>query len=84
MQDFLDYAQIKSGKFRINIKPFNIHQTLEKVMCIQREKAVEGGLEFVAHTPSIRLEEEVASPSCRKSPLVYTDEQRVMQVLLNL
>ena len=34
VQDLLDYAQIKSGKFRINIKPFNIREMVEKVMCI--------------------------------------------------
>jgi len=35
VQDFLDYAQIKSGKqFRTNIKPFNIRETIERVMCI--------------------------------------------------
>jgi len=34
VQDFLDYAQIKAGKFRQNIKEFNIRDTVEKVMCI--------------------------------------------------
>ena len=53
VQDFLDYAQIKSGKFRINIKPFDIHDMLEKVICIQREKATESGLELKAVLPNI-------------------------------
>ena len=36
IQDLLDYAQIKSGKFRQNIVDFNIREAVEKVMCIQR------------------------------------------------
>ena len=34
IQDLLDYAQIKSGKFRQNIEEFNIREAVEKVMCI--------------------------------------------------
>ena len=58
-------------------------------MCIQREKATESGLELKAVTPNI-WKHEVQSSSLiiqsgpRSSPVVYTDEQRVMQVLLNL
>lgn len=37
VQDMLDLAQIKSGKFRKNIKEFNIRKTIEKVMSIQRK-----------------------------------------------
>jgi hypothetical protein len=33
----LDLAQIKSGKFRKNIKEFNIRKAVEKVMSIQRK-----------------------------------------------
>ena len=32
--DLLDYAQIKAGKFRKQIKPFNIREAVENVMCI--------------------------------------------------
>ena len=39
VQDFLDYAQIKAGKFRINNVKFNVKEAIEKVMCIQRKKA---------------------------------------------
>jgi len=39
VQDFLDYAQIKEGKFRKQIKAFNIREAVENVMCIQRKKA---------------------------------------------
>lgn len=36
VQDLLDYAQIKSGKFRRNMLLFNIREAVEQVMCIQR------------------------------------------------
>lgn len=48
VQDLLDYAQIKAGKFRKNISTFDIRESVEKVMCIQRTKAEEKGLEFYA------------------------------------
>ena len=34
VQDLLDYAQIKAGKFRKNIEQFDIHDAIEQVMCI--------------------------------------------------
>lgn len=40
IQDLLDYAQIKAGKFRKNVQSFNIRNAIEKVMCIQRKKAL--------------------------------------------
>ena len=39
VQDLLDYAQIKADKFRKNISTFNIIESVEKVMCVQRMKA---------------------------------------------
>ena len=46
VQDLLDYAQIKAGKFRKNITSFNIRESIEKVMCIQRMKAEEKNIDF--------------------------------------
>jgi len=34
IQDLLDFAQIKAGKFRKNIEYFNIRDAIEQVMCI--------------------------------------------------
>ena len=34
VQDLLDYAQIKAGKFRKNISNFDIRKSIETVMCI--------------------------------------------------
>mmetsp|Transcript_26458 Transcript_26458/g.40393 ORF Transcript_26458/g.40393 Transcript_26458/m.40393 type:complete len:114 (-) Transcript_26458:793-1134(-) len=96
VQDLLDFAQIKSGNFRKNIKSFNIRETVDNVMCIQRRKAEQQKIELKATFTNIReastfvpatLENfRIHKTNERKlfSPIVYTDEQRVMQVLLNL
>ena len=34
VQDLLDFAQIKAGKFRKNIQEFNIREAIEQAMCI--------------------------------------------------
>jgi len=80
VQDFLDYAQIKSGKFRMNIKPFNVVEAVEKVILIQKLKAAESGI-------LLKSEFDSWAPRGENSPKelrVITDEQRVMQVLLNI
>lgn len=41
VQDLLDYAQIKANKFRKVLNTFNIRESVERVMCIQRQKAQE-------------------------------------------
>lgn len=46
VQDLLDYAQIKAGKFRKNISEFNIRKSVEKVMSIQRLNAQKKGIDF--------------------------------------
>lgn len=35
IQDLLDYAQIKAGKFRKNIKRFNVRESVQSVIDIQ-------------------------------------------------
>mmetsp|Transcript_1030 Transcript_1030/g.1236 ORF Transcript_1030/g.1236 Transcript_1030/m.1236 type:complete len:132 (+) Transcript_1030:795-1190(+) len=84
VQDFLDYSQIKSGNFRKNIKGFNIRKTIEKVMSIQRRKAESLKLNFFASFENIGKQNTPIQKDGRHSPIVFTDEQRVMQVLLNL
>jgi len=83
VQDLLDYAQIKAGKFRKNISKFDIRKSVETVMCIQRQKALDNNIDFyptfknIAETPD-------NLPDSMFSPEVCTDEERVMQVLLGL
>ena len=84
VQDLLDYAQIKSGKFRKNISTFNIKQSIEKIMCIQRKSAEQKGIKFEAVYINICENEYDYESSTKFSPMVRTDEQRVMQVLLGL
>ena len=36
IQDMLDYAQIKAGKFRQNLKTFNVKTTIEEIISIQK------------------------------------------------
>jgi signal transduction histidine kinase len=35
VQDLLDFAQIKSGKFRKGLKKFNLRESVGKVVAIQ-------------------------------------------------
>ena len=72
VQDFLDFAQIKTGKFRKQITTFNIRDTVEKVMSIQRKKAEDAGIRFFATFNNINVWlEELES---MHSPLVTADE----------
>lgn len=53
IQDMLDYAQIKSKKFRRNIEVFDIRNAVDKVMSIQRKKALEKKLDFFVEYKNI-------------------------------
>ena len=39
IQDLLDYAQINSGKFRINYQFFDIRETIKEIISIQMKQA---------------------------------------------
>jgi len=94
VQDFLDYAQIKSGKFRTNIHPFNLRETIRKVVNIQIEKARSRDIELNERftingidslEQSSNKDSTLQDTSTEMfSTLVYSDEQRLIQVLLNL
>ena len=58
VQDLLDYAQIKAGKFRKNFNTFNIRESVEKVMCIQRKNALEKNIDFYVEFVNIRDPED--------------------------
>lgn len=53
IQDFLDYSQMKAGKFRTNLTKFDVCQAVEKVMDIQRHKAKEMQLQFTCKFKNI-------------------------------
>ena len=85
VQDLLDYAQIKAGKFRQNITTFNIRNSVEKVMSIQRLNAEKKGISFEVEYENIAKDEAHANGrEGRFSPIIKCDEQRIMQVLLGL
>ena len=46
ISDFLDFSQIKSGKFTKNNKRFDICQSIEKVIAIQKIQAAQKGIEL--------------------------------------
>ena len=82
IQDLLDYSQIKAGKFRQNFTKFNIRDTIEKVMCIQRQKAKDKKLGFGVKFRGINKSD--SSLLMGHSPIISCDEHRIMQVLLGL
>ena len=53
IQDLLDFAQIKEGKFRKNICQFNIREAIEEVMSIQRHAIDQKVIQFTASYENI-------------------------------
>lgn len=98
VQDLLDYAQIKARKFRKQILRFDIRKSIEKVMCIQRQRAIERGIEFKATYENFQdLSQEAAQNMIDEGidrlepdsngkfcPVICSDESRIKQVLLGL
>ena len=81
VQDFLDYAQIKTGKFRKNITKFNIRDTVEKVIKMQSKKALDTKIKLFASFINIGPDD---TDSSQNSPMILADEKRIMQIILNL
>jgi len=48
VQDLLDFAQIKAGKFRKSGEWFDIKKAVEGVICIQAQQAKAKGIELTA------------------------------------
>ena len=71
VHDLLDYAQIKAGKFRKKMSLFDISKTVEEVKSILQQKADAKG---------IVLENKITF----EETLIFHDEQRITQILLNL
>lgn len=84
INDLLDYAQIKAGKFRKNIKLFNIRDAVNSVVSMMKQKAIELKLSIDVDFENISDEQELDSEIGLSSPLIRTDDNRVKQVLLNL
>ena len=88
IQDLLDYAQLRTGNFRKNLKQFNIREAIEEVMSIQREQARTKGIDLTVNytniceavnvDQSIHFNQEIFSPEMK------SDVNRLQQVILNL
>ena len=67
---------------------------IDKVICIQQEKAEDSGLYLEGNFVNFKEDDQIMDgimdelskigSTKRFDPVIYTDEQRVMQVLLNL
>lgn len=72
IQDLLDYSQINQNKFRQNIQQFDLKNSINEIICIQKMKAESKGIQLVADFSNLN------------NAVVIHDEQRIQQVLLNL
>ena len=82
VQDMLDFAQIKQGKFRTNNEQFDIIEAVKDVMMIQQRKAEDNKTKLHANFVNVSDVEQDNLGSY--SSLIVTDKQRIMQVLLCL
>ena len=88
IQDLLDFAMLKNGHFRKNIKEFNIRMAIKEVMSIQMEQAKANGIELSVHYDNISETENVSYSQNKDieiySPVIKSDINRIQQVILNL
>ena len=78
MDDLIDYSQIKSGYFRKTLESFNIRETIEEVMNIQRKQAeakkIKLEVEYVGFGNSETSEWDVSEGY---DPVMYHDQHRI-------
>ena len=72
IQDMLDYSQINQGKFRQNIKEFDLEKSVREIMNMQIIKAEDKGIFLSCDLTEV------------SNKLIIHDESRIQQVLLNL
>ena len=75
IQDLLDFAQIKAGKFRKNIQEFNIQDAVEEVMSIQRDQAKSKGVDLSVKYEN--LNNQIHEGKETFSPIIKTDVGRL-------
>jgi hypothetical protein len=61
---------MKANKFRKNIKKFDITVAIEKVMCIQRKKSLDLGIDFYVEYINIYKKKAIRD---KYSPMIITD-----------
>ncbi len=72
INDILDLSKIEAGKLSVQKKPFNLKQLLEEVQQVFALAIQTKGLDFMIDF------------SCDIPKLIYSDEVRIRQILLNL
>jgi len=72
INDILDFSKIESGKIELELKPFDLRNTIENVFDLLASRALEKNLDLLYNVDG------------RLSTYVIGDETRVRQVLLNL
>ncbi len=73
INEILDLAKIEAGKDQIDLTPLDFSEVLEQLIRSQRNSAKRKNLTF-----------EVQMPQTRDAVILYTNYQRLYQVLLNL
>ena len=74
VQDLLDYAQIKAGKFRQNYEMFDIRDAINKVMSVLQQKAQDKQIKFGARYENFKQDEYLEETNY----MINCDEHRVM------
>ena len=73
IQDLLDYAQIKAGKFRKVIAEFNIKEAVEEMMSIEIDKAEIKGVNLFVEYVNIGKNQYIPT----FSPIIKSDVGRI-------
>ena len=73
INDILDFSQISNGKLRLSFSYFSLWTVIKDISKLIKFQAKEKGLEFI-------LEKD----SERDDYMIYSDQNRIKQVLLNL
>ncbi len=72
INDILDYSKIESGKFSVELAPFQLRRTIDSIVDAVSDIAAQKGLQFVTERDPVLPE------------WVLGDAQRLQQILLNL
>ena len=76
IQDLLDFAQMKAGKFRKVIEQFNVKDAVEEMMSIEIDKARNKGVNLHVEYVNIGINDNPYSEK-RFSPIMKSDVGRI-------
>lgn len=85
VNDLLDFAQLKSGKFRMDCKNFDIKVSIQEIILILQFKADQLGITLNLEMVGFKqVEVEDQNDQKYQSYIINSDYQRIQQVVLNL